>query len=353
VVGIGYNPCCAVTKGGSLSFTKKPTGMVQKLYATIFVLLFTSAVAVQAQTIWNGPMITFTKAAGADFTQAANQDRITASTWITRGNTQGIFNIAPGGETSYAHNVSPMNTEWATGALSDYASLSYKSWEEWAGGRLNVDDIVGKSAVVHLKTENIYLGITFLAWGIGNGAFSYQRTTAATPLPVKLVNFTATKLQSNIVLNWKTATEENSASFTVERSAGGKQFSAIGTVAAAGNSHSEKPYGFVDAKPLSLNFYRLRTDDKDGTFTYSNIVAYKMSQTLKLQFFPNPATTVLHLQYNAPEQVPAQIIDASGRVVKHFALAGGENAMNVDVADLKAGVYRLKIGAVSQPFLKE
>jgi hypothetical protein len=40
-------------------------------------------------------------------------------------------------------------------------------------------------------------------------------------------------------------------------------------------------------------------------------------------------------------------------VVKRFTLAGGENAMNVDVAHLKAGVYRLKIGAESQPFIKE
>ena len=37
-------------------------------------------------TIWTGSTITFSKAAGADITDAANQDRITDNVWITRGN---------------------------------------------------------------------------------------------------------------------------------------------------------------------------------------------------------------------------------------------------------------------------
>ena len=36
--------------------------------------------------LWEGPMITFEKEAGADPTMEANQDRINADVWITRGN---------------------------------------------------------------------------------------------------------------------------------------------------------------------------------------------------------------------------------------------------------------------------
>jgi hypothetical protein len=49
----------------------------------------------QAQRVWSSGSgtITFTKAGFADCTQAANQDRISDSVWITRANSQGIFNI--------------------------------------------------------------------------------------------------------------------------------------------------------------------------------------------------------------------------------------------------------------------
>ena len=44
--------------------------------------------------IWDGPMISFSKADGADFNLESNQDRITSNVWITRGNAGQIFNIA-------------------------------------------------------------------------------------------------------------------------------------------------------------------------------------------------------------------------------------------------------------------
>ena len=328
--------------------------MVQKLLFA-FSGLFLSLLG-GAQTVWNGPTITFTKAASGNVNLAANQDRITASTWITRGNVQGIFNIAPGKETFYTHNSSPSNTEWATGSLANYASLVYKSWEEWAGGKPNVDDIAGKSAVVHLIAENIYLGITFLTWGVGGGSggfFSYQRTTAGTPAPVKLVSFTAARKNNTVALQWKTASEENTSTFSVERSADGKDFSSIGTLVAAGNSQAEKLYSFTDVAPQSINFYRLRTNDKDGSFSYSTIVAFKVNKLSSLQLSPNPANASLYLQYSANEKGEAQILDPAGRVVRRIILSAGENALTVDIAALKAGVYILRAEGESRTFVKQ
>jgi len=46
-----------------------------------------------AQTTWDGPTMTFTKADNADPTLEANQDRITSNVWLTRGNSGGqIYN---------------------------------------------------------------------------------------------------------------------------------------------------------------------------------------------------------------------------------------------------------------------
>lgn len=328
--------------------------MLQRRHCFTIAFVFLLAFA-QAQTVWNGPTITFTKASGADPTLAQNQDRITSFTWLTRGETGGVFNAQS--ETSYS-SPSPENTEWATGSLANYASLTYQSWVNWAGGPPNIQTIIGRQSVLHLKKENVYIGITFLFWENNhsvppNGGFSYQRTTLSTPTPVKLASFTATKKNNGIVLNWKTATEENTSSFTLERSADGKTFSTIGTVPAAGNSVAEKRYDFTDATPLPLNFYRLRTNDLDGAVSYSFVVAYRTSKTQSLEVFPNPVSSVLYVQTKTTSATEAQVVDATGRVVRSFVLPQGENAVTVDLTNLKPGVYYLKTGTESKAFIKK
>ncbi len=129
-------------------------------------------------TIYNGPLLTFTKAADADFNLAENQDRITDNVWITRASSQGIYNIRV--ENGYNTNGSPADTEWAQGTLDQLESLTFISWEGAAGGQNQVRNIAGKTFVVHLISDDIYLELTFLSWGRGEGgggSFSYDRTT--------------------------------------------------------------------------------------------------------------------------------------------------------------------------------
>jgi hypothetical protein len=77
-------------------------------------------------TIWDGPTITFIHPAGSG---SAVRDELTPNVWLTRYDTEGLFNVALEG--GYTHNSSPLDTEWAYGLLADYASLSYSSWEVW------------------------------------------------------------------------------------------------------------------------------------------------------------------------------------------------------------------------------
>jgi len=137
----------------------------------------------QGAIVWNGPLITFTNLAGSDWTQAANQDHITDNVWITRATSSGIFNAASEG--GFTRGVSPADTEWAPGLLVNYASLTYTSWEAAYGGPGILNSrIVGQDTVLHLITDNIYIGIQFLSFGGPGGGFTYQRTTlAAVPEP--------------------------------------------------------------------------------------------------------------------------------------------------------------------------
>ena len=132
----------------------------------------------RAATIWNGPPITFAKAAFADPTQAVNQDRMTPNVWITRGSSQGIYNVKV--ETIYGAG-SPADTEWAYGTTANYATLTYTPWLTWVAN--NPPSSVGRNAVLHLISDDIYMDIKFTSWADGHlnpgGAFSYDRSTPA------------------------------------------------------------------------------------------------------------------------------------------------------------------------------
>ncbi len=137
----------------------------------------------QGATVWDGPITNFTKPNSADWTQPANQDRMTSGVWLTRNTTLGLFNAAT--ETNYTHHSSPADTAWAYGTLANYASLTYRDWEDWFGGRAGggPPSTVGKPAVLHLVAEDIYLSIEFTSWGASSGGFSYQRSTPSVPEP--------------------------------------------------------------------------------------------------------------------------------------------------------------------------
>ena len=127
--------------------------------------------AMHAATVWTGPRITRS--------DVNDPDQMTATVALTRGGTQGLYNSAQ--EAGFTHFLSPKDTEWANGTTANYASLSYTDWNTWSktinGGPPNT---VGVNAVVHLKTDDIYLDIKFLSWATG-GPYSYERSTPGTP----------------------------------------------------------------------------------------------------------------------------------------------------------------------------
>ena len=147
---------------------------MKNIYSLFALSLLISSTSI-AQTIWNGPTITFTKVNFADPSQAATQDRLTNNVWITRADTLGIYNAAK--ETIYSNFFSPEDTEWAFGTTADIATATFNNWETTITS--NPPAMVNQDMILHLITDDIYIDIKFTQWtqGRNGGGFEYQRST--------------------------------------------------------------------------------------------------------------------------------------------------------------------------------
>ncbi|MEM6767178.1 MAG: T9SS type A sorting domain-containing protein, partial [Bacteroidota bacterium] len=171
-------------------------------------------------------------------------------------------------------------------------------------------------------------------------------------LPVELLSFQAAQVNNQVILNWVTATEVNSASFELERLAEGA-FKTIGEVAAKGLSSEPVTYEFIDsAPPLDQEFitYRLRNIDLDGSFTYSNsieVAVESLSSSQGMTVFPNPAQDQLTLVAELAQrgQVTISIMDINGRqiLLENRTASLGTNTFELDVSQGKPGMYIISL----------
>ena len=139
-----------------------------------------------SQTVWDGDNVTFSKSDGADFNQAANQDRITDDVWLTRGSGGGLFNIK--NESSYSEGVSPSQTLWAIGETSDN-DLVFENFRDFyglGGNRppTNTQIVLKLTQGTMQESDDIHIDLTFTSWtgggggqNGGGGGFSDTRST--------------------------------------------------------------------------------------------------------------------------------------------------------------------------------
>ncbi|MBL7984824.1 MAG: T9SS type A sorting domain-containing protein [Flavobacteriales bacterium] len=161
------------------------------------------------------------------------------------------------------------------------------------------------------------------------------------PLPIELISFQAIPVGDRVDLRWTTASEENNASFTVERSIDQQDWQNVAFLPGAGTSQTLLNYTTVDPRPLpNTSYYRLRQTDLDGTMTWSDAVPVHFTgQPGSLAVFPNPAEeriTVVHLGSSASGSI--RITDTVGRTVQRTA-SDPSGSTRMDVASLAPGSY--------------
>src|SRR6266850_2113874 len=158
------------------------------VFISLCVATLCGPLSSRGATVWTGPIVTYNQPS-PDPSQPANRDQLTSRVSLTRAVSAGMFNWVS--ETSYTHNFSPADTEWAVGSLANYATLTYTDWETCGGGN-PVNNLPGQQLVAHLKTDDIYLSVKFTYLG-GHfaGGFTYDRSTPPPPNQPPTVSITS------------------------------------------------------------------------------------------------------------------------------------------------------------------
>ncbi|MFT2008265.1 T9SS-dependent choice-of-anchor J family protein [Pontibacter sp. 13R65] len=175
-------------------------------------------------------------------------------------------------------------------------------------------------------------------------------STTGSTYPVTLVSFNTQKKETNAVLSWKTAMEQNNKGFEVQASVDGLMYTAIGFVPAkSSNSSQGYSYTYTDIRhgKAGTVYYRLKQIDIDGQFEYFSSKAVNFGNaSLTITASPNPFSSEVELNIGAAtdEDLTIVLTDARGKEVfgRSISVSNGFNQERLQLpASLPSGLYLL------------
>jgi len=168
-------------------------------------------------------------------------------------------------------------------------------------------------------------------------------TLESGPLPVELLNFNAQHSEnSELVLNWATASETNNDYFIIERSQDALNWEIVEKVSGAGNSNTQLNYSLIDTKPFSgTSYYRLTQTDFNGEFKELKTISVLLNNNSNINLFPNPFADELIIEIDGiSKNANIEIYNSNGQVV--FKGIANERTI-VPTTSFSQGIYLLKI----------
>lgn len=261
------------------------------------------------------------------------------------------------GETYELDNNPMAATDAEDGTLGTGSTFMITTLPPSADATLNYDgvDITTPNFVI-TNYDPAKLNIRFNQLGVTSTSFGYTAVDAAgvagdeviynlvlgVVLPATGLQLQASMSSQQVLLQWSTLTEQQTAYFEVELSYNGTSFTKLAQVAAAGNSNTLRKYQYVTGKPAGAQwYYRVKLVDKDGKVSYSNVAVLtgNVNATM-VAVLPNPASskvTVTGLG-NAKQLV---LTNAAGAIVQRYNVTAPQ--MELNIASLPDGMYVIRI----------
>jgi len=198
------------------------------------------------------------------------------------------------------------------------------------------------------NNPNVKIGFLWTNNGDGNAAdpsFAVDDVTLCSnclTLPIELVDFRASQLNSSVELYWETASEQNNDYFTVEKSEDGKNWDFVAKVDGMGTTNTLHSYQTTDFRPYSdISYYRLKQTDINGAFNYSKIILVNETPDGNELIFPQPSKDKFTLQTSIIYQ-EISLWNALGKQV-NIPYTQSAGAIIFDSSKLSEGVYFLHL----------
>lgn len=165
--------------------------------------------------------------------------------------------------------------------------------------------------------------------------------------PIELKYFKAEKKVQEVTLHWLAPCQVSEATFDIQHSVDGKQFSTLYSIT-ADQVRCTQPFAFTD--PTARNgrhFYRIRMTPISNQSIHSFVVSVLNEgdgfalNALLPSVVQN--TTSLHLSSGGKDQLELRITDLSGKMflLQKTALAKGVNQITLHLGFLPRGAYVL------------
>lgn len=185
----------------------------------------------------------------------------------------------------------------------------------------------------------------------GFSGFFITTKTAGT-LPLQWLSLAGTIGAGNVAkLHWKVQ-EQNVLNYIIERSDNNVDYYTAGSTASRGDGSNN--YAFTDVNAVNGNaYYRIKQIDRDGKYSYSNVVRLSVKAFFPITLYPSPAHDIITI--NAGSQfVNSEILvtNAAGATIKKWKATS--SSFTKEVSELASGIYFLKFddGSVVK-FVKE
>ncbi len=184
----------------------------------------------------------------------------------------------------------------------------------------------------------------------------------ALPTPTFIAINAFTNANKTNEIRWKINNENKVASYTLERSTNGIDFTAIKNTVALQNNNTTVAYSDVDARPLeSENYYRIKMVLLNANIMYSDVVKVaEINNDVAITISPNPVAdkTIRILLYNQPSGMyNMRLVNNAGQVIYNGRLVVSSYLQTENIVldkNTAAGNYQLiMVDASGQKTIKE
>jgi hypothetical protein len=197
----------------------------------------------------------------------------------------------------------------------------------------------GLTTIIDLRgTNNGVMGNFALSGASSN--FVSQNSSIIV-LPLTWVSFSASLQGQGALLQWRTASEQNTKEFIVQHSVSGNVWNELARLPAAGNSVAIADYEYLHS-PLAAgtHYYRVVQMDIDGKSSYSPVRIVTMSASGDLfQVLKNPSSGN-SIRLNLHRSAILSVYSSEGKLLWQGTAASG----NVMLSVPGSGIYIVKAG---------